>query len=317
MIVATKTSAVGAAAVMWSISVDSRLGAPATSKFCSMSLVPMCSRTVRGRGGAQPAGDVGVDLVDPPARVALVVVVAEAGRPVELGADEVDPVAGGRHPLPQADAVAAGNLDAVGDRVAQRHHPDAAVGLGRRHPALGEDAQRRGHGQRGRGGRESDPSHHALLSSGSISGWCRRCRSRARPRCRWPCRPPSRPGTARTPTPTTVPSALIRHCWLVPPLQVQICTRVPAAVACPGTSRHLLPYTVSCVAGGERPLLVGAAVAVPDVPAGCRRSGWRSARPGTGPSRRRAARRSTRRCRRCPGVMDRLSNWAVTPWPVP
>ena len=46
-------------------------------------------------------------------------------------------------------------------------------------------------------------------------------------------------------TPATVPSALTRHCWLVPPLQVQISTRVPAEVAWPGTSRHLLPYTRS------------------------------------------------------------------------
>ncbi len=34
--------------------------------------------------GVQPADDVGVDLVDPPAGVALVVVVAEGGRTVEL-----------------------------------------------------------------------------------------------------------------------------------------------------------------------------------------------------------------------------------------
>src|SRR5690348_2575826 len=40
-----------------------------------------------------------------------------------------------------------------------------------------------------------------------------------------------------------VPSELRVHCWLAPPLQSQIATLVPAAVAWPGTSRHLLPYT--------------------------------------------------------------------------
>ena len=39
----------------------------------------------------------------------------------------------------------------------------------------------------------------------------------------------------------TVPSALTCHCWLVPPLQLQISTWVPAVVAWFGTSRHLLP----------------------------------------------------------------------------
>jgi hypothetical protein len=48
MIVATNTSAVGTVLVMRSTSVDSRAGAPATLKFCRMSLVPMCSSTVRG-----------------------------------------------------------------------------------------------------------------------------------------------------------------------------------------------------------------------------------------------------------------------------
>ena len=41
--------------------------------------------------GAQPADDGGVDRVDAPAEVSLVVVVARIGRAVELGAGEVDP----------------------------------------------------------------------------------------------------------------------------------------------------------------------------------------------------------------------------------
>src|SRR5256885_9788061 len=45
--------------------------------------------------------DVGVDLVDAPAGVALVVVVAQGGGPVVLRPDEVDPVAAGGHALPQ------------------------------------------------------------------------------------------------------------------------------------------------------------------------------------------------------------------------
>ncbi len=32
-------------------------------------------------------------------------------------------------------------------------------------------------------------------------------------------------------TPTTVPSEFTRHCWFAAPEQLQICTRVPAAVA--------------------------------------------------------------------------------------
>src|SRR3954465_15999713 len=46
-------------------------------------------------------------------------------------------------------------------------------------------------------------------------------------------------------TPTTVPSEFSRHCWLAPPVQVHICTPVPALAAWLGTSRHMLPYTVS------------------------------------------------------------------------
>ncbi|MGX1117152.1 hypothetical protein RKD37_002515 [Streptomyces ambofaciens] len=49
-------------------------------------------------------------------------------------------------------------------------------------------------------------------------------------------------------TATTVPSEFTRHCWFAPPEQDQICTLVPGVVACPGTSRHLLPYTVSWLA---------------------------------------------------------------------
>src|SRR6185437_5857243 len=45
------------------------------------------------------------------------------------------------------------------------------------------------------------------------------------------------------------PFALTFHCWLAPPLQSQICTFAPGLVLPPLTSRHLLPYTVSILAG--------------------------------------------------------------------
>ncbi len=59
--------------------------------------------------GAHPADDVGVDLVDPPSPPVppLVVVVPEAGRPVEGRPDEVRGVAALRQALPEPDAVAA------------------------------------------------------------------------------------------------------------------------------------------------------------------------------------------------------------------
>ena len=46
-------------------------------------------------------------------------------------------------------------------------------------------------------------------------------------------------------TPMIVPSGFTRHCWLSLPVHVQICTGVPAVVAPPRASRHLLLYTVS------------------------------------------------------------------------
>jgi hypothetical protein len=80
-----------------------------------------------GGEGLQPAHDVGVDLVDAPARVPFVVVVAQAGRSVELRSDEVDPVAVAIEALPEADPVAAGHLGSFGDGVTERHDPHAAV----------------------------------------------------------------------------------------------------------------------------------------------------------------------------------------------
>src|SRR3954471_13489837 len=46
-----------------------------------------------------------------------------------------------------------------------------------------------------------------------------------------------------------VPLELTFHCWLAPPLHVQVCTLVPGVVPLPAASRHswLLPLkTVSC-----------------------------------------------------------------------
>ena len=91
--------------------------------------MPMCSSTVVRPVGVQPADDVGVDLVDAPAGMTLVVVVTQAGRPVELRADEVHPVPAAGEALPQPDPVPARHLGALGDRVAERHHPYPAVGL--------------------------------------------------------------------------------------------------------------------------------------------------------------------------------------------
>src|SRR5687767_573606 len=48
-------------------------------------------------------------------------------------------------------------------------------------------------------------------------------------------------------TPATVPLALRFHCWLVPPWQSQMVTWVPLLVPAPLASRHLLPYTWSCL----------------------------------------------------------------------
>src|SRR5690349_1832623 len=44
-----------------------------------------------------------------------------------------------------------------------------------------------------------------------------------------------------------LPLALTFHCWFAWPLQSQITRRVPLVVPCPLASRHLLPYTVSCL----------------------------------------------------------------------
>src|SRR3954451_15907042 len=48
-------------------------------------------------------------------------------------------------------------------------------------------------------------------------------------------------------TPAIVPLALTFHCWLVWPLQSQMITAVPLVVPRLLASRHLLPYTVSCL----------------------------------------------------------------------
>jgi hypothetical protein len=81
-------------------------------------------------GSPQPGDDVGVELVDAPTGVALVVVVTEAGRPVEPGADEVDCVAATGQPLPQVDPVPTGHVEPVGDRVAEWHDAYTTVRLG-------------------------------------------------------------------------------------------------------------------------------------------------------------------------------------------
>src|SRR5689334_15138181 len=47
-------------------------------------------------------------------------------------------------------------------------------------------------------------------------------------------------------TPVMVPLLLMFHCWFAAPVQSQICTAAPAEVDWFATSRHLLPYTVSC-----------------------------------------------------------------------
>src|SRR6185312_846736 len=48
-------------------------------------------------------------------------------------------------------------------------------------------------------------------------------------------------------TPVIVPLALRFHCWLVCPLQSQMIAAVPLLVPWPLASRHLLPYTCSCL----------------------------------------------------------------------
>src|SRR3954466_13092470 len=48
-------------------------------------------------------------------------------------------------------------------------------------------------------------------------------------------------------TPVIVPFEFTFHCWLVWPLQSQMMTAVPLVVPLPFASRHLLPYTVSCL----------------------------------------------------------------------
>jgi hypothetical protein len=47
--------------------------------------------------------------------------------------------------------------------------------------------------------------------------------------------------------PVMVPLALRFHCWLVWPLQSQMMTVVPLVVPLAFASRHLLPYTCSCL----------------------------------------------------------------------
>jgi len=84
------------------------VGAVDRLKFCRTSLVPDVQQHRVWGEGVQPADDVRVDLVDAPAGVSFMVVVAKAGRAVELRSYEVHPVVAGRDPLPQADAIPTG-----------------------------------------------------------------------------------------------------------------------------------------------------------------------------------------------------------------
>src|SRR5689334_13398939 len=106
-----------------------------------------------------------------------------------------------------------------------------------------------------------------------------------------------------------VPSALSCHCWLAPPVQVQI--RILAPDDAVGASRHLFPYTVSCRPAVAvqlwlaPPLQSQICTAVP--------SAWLC--PLTSRQRLEPAPRISP-VGVCPdpiGVTDRLSNWAVTP----
>src|SRR5689334_22956356 len=48
-------------------------------------------------------------------------------------------------------------------------------------------------------------------------------------------------------TPVMVPLELTFHCWFSWPLQSQMMTAVPSLVPRLAASRHLLPYTISCL----------------------------------------------------------------------
>ena len=48
-------------------------------------------------------------------------------------------------------------------------------------------------------------------------------------------------------TPVMVPLELTFHCWFGCPLQLQMITAVPLLVPLPLASRHMLPYTCSCL----------------------------------------------------------------------
>src|SRR3954453_16854787 len=118
-------------------------------------------------------------------------------------------------------------------------------------------------------------------------------------------------------TPAMLPLLLTFHCWLTWPLQSQMITAVPLVVPWPFASRHLLPYTWNCLPvvydhcwlvwplQSHRlscvPLLwdwLGTSRHRPELV-------FTSADPGGGgllPD---------------PATTERLSNCAVTPWPVP
>lgn len=119
----------------------------------------------RGRR-ADPPGDARVDLVDPPPRVALVVMIGQLGGPVVARAHEVDEVAGVGQRPPQGDAVPAGEGEAVGDGVAQRHDPRAAVGLRGGRDGTGEDGGGAECHREQRGRRPPEPSDHHGLRRG-------------------------------------------------------------------------------------------------------------------------------------------------------
>ncbi|MFD0522210.1 hypothetical protein [Paractinoplanes durhamensis] len=62
--------------------------------------------------------------------MALVIVVAEAARPVDQRSDEIDFPLVGHQFLPEPDAISARHGETVGDGIAERHYADAAIGFG-------------------------------------------------------------------------------------------------------------------------------------------------------------------------------------------
>lgn len=105
-----------------------------------------------------PVDDVRIELVDAPAGVALVVMVAQGFGAVGLGADKVDGVSLLGELFPQFDSVASGAAESVGDRVSEGHDAHAAVGLMGGGAAVGVCDREGGRGQRDRSEQADQPS---------------------------------------------------------------------------------------------------------------------------------------------------------------